>query len=207
VAQANQHAERIKELAVSKTEIEQAEADLKKLLAGNRPEQIEAIEAEIKALGVQQSYIKNNLKRVLITSPVDGIVTTPKVQETLGQLVKQGDLIMEVYHYDTAEIEMLIPEKEIGDVRIGQSVELKARAYPDKSFQGVVTAIAPTAMQDQTGLTRKVIRVITEIDNPDLLLKKAMTGHAKISCGQHSLVDLLTRRFIRYLKVEFWALW
>nr|WP_305909880.1 efflux RND transporter periplasmic adaptor subunit [Methylomarinum sp. Ch1-1]MDP4522819.1 efflux RND transporter periplasmic adaptor subunit [Methylomarinum sp. Ch1-1] len=114
---------------------------------------------------------------------------------------------MEVYRLDTAKVEMLIPEKDIGDIGVGQPVTLKARAYPDRQFNGKVAAIAPTAMDDDSGLTRKVVRVTTEIDNAALLLKPEMTGFAKIDCGKRTLFELLTRRMLRYLRVEFWAWW
>jgi len=34
-----------------------------------------------------------------------------------------------------------------------------------------------------------------------------MTGNAKISCGQRRIVELLTRRLARYIRVEFWSWW
>ncbi|WP_031434395.1 HlyD family secretion protein [Methylomarinum vadi] len=207
MVQAYQHADIGKELAVAKNEVQQAEADLTKLLAGNRPEEIESIEAVINALQIQRQYLQNDLQRVAVVSLIDGVVTTPKIREKMGQLVKKGDLILEVYRYDSAKVEMLIPEKEIGEIRIGQPVVLKARAYPDRSFRGEVTAIAPTAMDDVSGLARKVVRVSTEIANEDLLLKPEMTGYAKIYCGDRTVLELLSRRLMRYLKVEFWALW
>jgi hypothetical protein len=40
-----------------------------------------------------------------------------------------------------------------------------------------------------------------------LLLKPEMTGNAKVSCGSRRLVDLLTRRLARYIRVEFWSWW
>lgn len=207
MVQAYKHADIAKEQAVSLNEVAQARADLNKLLAGNRPEQIEAIEAVINSLQVQQQYIKTDLERINIISPIDGVVTTPKPKEKKGQLVLKGDLILEVYQYETAKIEMLIPEKEIGVVKEGQSVEIKARAFPEQLFHGIVVAIAPTAMDDSSGLARKVIRVTTKINNQDLSLKPEMTGHAKIFCGKRAIAELLTRRLTRYFKVEFWSWW
>jgi hypothetical protein len=45
------------------------------------------------------------------------------------------------------------------------------------------------------------------MENPSLLLKPEMTGNAKIFCGRRRLVDLLTRRVARYIRVEFWSWW
>ncbi len=47
--------------------------------------------------------------------------------------------------------------------------------------------------------------VTTEIDNPALLLKPEMTGQAKIVCGRRGLWQLITRRIVRTVKVEFWS--
>jgi len=40
-----------------------------------------------------------------------------------------------------------------------------------------------------------------------LLLKPEMTGQAKIFCGQRRVLDLVTRRAVQTLKVDFWSWW
>ena len=62
-------------------------------------------------------------------------------------------------------------------------------------------------MKPDEALPQKFIRVITKIDNPSFLLKSQMTGNAKIHCGKRPMLELLTRRLVRYLRVEFWAWW
>ncbi len=94
----------------------------------------------------------------------------------------------------------------IVEVRLGQAVTLKARAFPGKSFTGTVTSIAAAAIHsEQNGQSR--ITVATELENPGLLLKPQMTGTAKIHCGERRAIALLTRRLVRYLRVEFWSWW
>jgi len=34
-----------------------------------------------------------------------------------------------------------------------------------------------------------------------------MSGNAKIYFGERRLIDLVTRRIVRYLRVEFWSSW
>ena len=130
-----------------------------------------------------------------------------KPQEKIGELVERGDLILEVHEYRTAIGEILISEKDIGEVHLGQEVTLKARAYPGRSFTGVVTAIAATAMEEEEGLKRKVVRVNTEVANSDLALKPEMTGHGKIYVGDRRLIEIVSRRFVRFFRVEFWSWW
>jgi multidrug resistance efflux pump len=75
---------------------------------------------------------------------------------------------------------MVISEKEITDIQIGQRVVLRARGYPDLDFHGSVTSIATSAQSSsdpggQTPTTtafpsvadagNKTVLVTTQIDN------------------------------------------
>ena len=53
----------------------------------------------------------------------------------------------------------------------------------------------------------RTVLVTTQLDNPSLLLKPEMSGMAKIYCGERRVAELLARRFVRYLRVEFWSWW
>ena len=105
---------------------------------------------------------------------------------------------------------------------------LKARAHPDQTFRGTVTAIATvaqinsstssgsifssagqapsgTATFSRANVNPKTILVTTRIDNSALLLKPEMTGQAKIFCGRKRIFDIVTRRIARTIKVQFWS--
>lgn len=108
---------------------------------------------------------------------------------------------------DAVTAEISVPEHDISEVRVGQPIVLKARAFPDTSFEGTVTAIAPTARKPLKGAFDRTVRVTTELANPERLLKPEMTGNAKISSGPRRLLEVVTRRFARYVRVEFWSWW
>ncbi|PYM99907.1 MAG: hypothetical protein DME07_17980 [Candidatus Rokuibacteriota bacterium] len=196
-----------KEMAVAQQEAEEARGRLRLLAAGSRPEEIEGAEAVLARLVGQRSHLEDQLRLVMVRSAVAGVVTTPKPREKIGQYLKKGDLVVEVHEFETVRAEIAIPEREIGDVKVGQAVVVKARAYPERAFQGRVTAIAPAAIKEEEGWRGKVFRVTTALENPDLLLRPEMTGTAKIYCGERRLLNVLTRRLARYLRVEFWSWW
>ena len=79
---------------------------------------------------------------------------------------------------------------------------LKARAYPAESVEGTVTSIALASVRPDQALDQKIIRVITKIDNTPLLLKSQMTGNAKIYSDKRTIAERMTRRLVRYLRVE-----
>ncbi|KPJ92438.1 MAG: hypothetical protein AMJ55_09760 [Gammaproteobacteria bacterium SG8_15] len=195
------------EHALVQKEVEKAENKLQMLLAGTRPEALEAAQAEVESLASRKNYLLVLIEQLKIKSPIDGIVTTPNLSEKQGVLVEKGDLIMEVYDFGKVKAEMLISEKDIGVISMGQSVALKARAYSQDLFSGQVTLIAPTVSLEKDIANRKHIRVLSLIDNPNLLLKPEMTGHAKVYCGSISIFELATRRIMQYFRVEFWSWW
>jgi putative peptide zinc metalloprotease protein len=207
MALANDLAEPRKALAVAEKEEQEAQARLTLLRAGSRIEDIEAVEAEIARLTSQRHYLLLQLELGSVASPIAGVITTPRPREKTGQHMKKGDLVVEVQELTTITAEIAVSEKEIGDVKVGQQVTLKARAFPEETFSGTVTSIAPAVLKEEPVAREKVVRVMTETDNRTFRLKPDMTGNAKISCGQRRILDLLTRRVARYVRVEFWSWW
>ncbi|HEV8199638.1 MAG TPA: efflux RND transporter periplasmic adaptor subunit [Candidatus Polarisedimenticolia bacterium] len=200
-------AESEEEVSVRQKELEESEGRLKVLQAGNRKEAIESVEAEVRRWEAQRRYLEEQLLRIAIISPITGVITTPKLKERVGEHVNKGDLIAKVYDVTTVTAEIAVPEKEISDVRIGQRVEIRARSFPRKTFEGTVTSIAPTVSLAQDALAGRTILVRTRLDNLSGLLKPEMTGTAKIHGDRARLLTLLTRRLSRTLRVEFWSWW
>lgn len=209
---------------LSENELAEARSKLKFLEIGSRPEEQDAVRAEVARLESQRAYLEGQLRLMKVSSLAAGVVITPsrQLKEMKGQLVKKGDLIAKIVDVKTVTAEMVISEKEIADVKVGQPVLVKARAYPDETFHGKVTSIATTAQSSsgssgqsssstpfvsRVSVTPKSILVTTEIDNRSLLLKPEMTGQAKILCGERRIYDLVTRRLARTVKVEFWSWW
>jgi len=194
------------ERALAAAAVEQADAKLSVLVAGSRPEEVEAMEAEVARLEARRRYVKEQLQLVTITSPASGVIATPRLKEKVGEQVNKGDLVAEVLDVERVRPEIIVSEKEIGDVQPGQRVILKARAHPEVSLSGTVKAISPRA-DDSDGPERKVFRVMVDMDEPTALLRPEMTGNAKILCGKRSIFNLLTRSIARYVRVEFWSWW
>ena len=196
-----------KERDLAAQEFSRAEGRLRVLLAGSRTEEIQAADAEIARLHAEQAYVAEQLSRARVVSPSAGVVATPRLKERRGERVSKGDLIAGVYDESTVTAEMMVSEKEIADVRVGQPVLVRARALPDRTFTSRITAIAPVAVDDPRGLGGRMVRVMTDIDNRSRLLKPEMTGAAKIYAGRRRIFELATRRIARYVRVEFWSWW
>jgi putative peptide zinc metalloprotease protein len=188
-------------------ELEESKGALKLLLAGSRPEEIEATEAEISRLTSQRAYLEDQLRRLNVVSPIAGIVTTHRLKDKIGATVKKGDLVAEVQELQAVTAEISVPEQEVSEVRVGQSVVLKARAHVGSTFQGKVVGISPVGSKPAEGVAQRNFVVTTRLQNADLLLKTEMSGNAKIYCGERRLYEVLFRRLVRFVRVEFWSWW
>jgi multidrug resistance efflux pump len=195
------------QMALRQGELDESKANLKLLLAGSRAELIEATEAEISRLQSQHKYLTEQLHRLRVVTPIAGVVTTHRLKENIGASVKKGDLIAQVHEFRTVTAEISIPEKQIAEVRIGQSVNLKARAHINTNFYGKVVSISPVGSKPAEGIQQRNFLVVTELENSSLLLKPEMTGNAKISAGVRRLYEIVFRRLIHFVRVEFWSWW
>ncbi len=199
------------ELVVRQKEVKEARGLLDLVRAGSRPEEIERTRAEVARLTSLARVARENLDRAQVRSPIGGRVLTPRPELLLGQRLERGAALIEVVDARRLRAEVEVPESEAAEVRTGQRVKIKARGYPGRSFWGEVVSVASAAEADPAAEraaflpgAQSRIRVHTELDNAEGLLKPEMTGNAKIYCGSRPLVELLTRRLVRYVRTEFW---
>jgi len=193
-------------VTLRRTELAEERSRLRVLTAGSRPEAMAAVREEIARAEAERRQLQEQVGQVWITTPHAGVVTTPKLHERVGEFVKTGDLIAEVHALDAVTAEIAVSERDISEVRVGQRGVVRLRAYPDRAFEGRVTAIAPAAT-DLPDVRGKFVKVTIELPNAEGLLKPQMTGHARIYCGERRALDVLTRRFRRFIRVEFWSWW
>ncbi|MGH7567870.1 MAG: PqqD family peptide modification chaperone [Gemmatimonadales bacterium] len=193
-------------VAVRTTELAEERGRVRILTAGSRPEAIAAMREEIARAEAELEHLKDQVRDVWVTASHGGVVTTPKLHERVGEYVKPGDLIAEVHALETVTAEIAVSERDIGDVAVGQRGAVRLRAFPERTFEGRVTAIAPAA-GDVPGMRGKFVKVTIELPNPEGRLKPQMSGYARIYCGERPALDALTRRFRRFIRVEFWSWW
>ncbi len=186
---------------VKRKELAQAESELRILLAGAREESIREVDSQVKKLEEKLNILKRELDHLSIRSPIEGLVATSYLANRIGEYLDKGDVFCEIVSEGTMVIDMPVPEKEIGDVKLGFPIILKVRGYPRRSYEAHVKSIAPVALAN--GSIQYVL-VQGELKNPDGSLKAGMTGVGKIFCGKRMIIELLTRRAIRWLRTEFW---
>ena len=136
-----------------------------------------------------------------IRSTIAGVVETPYLGNRKGEYLEKGDLFCKIVSEGAVRVEMPVPEKERGDIEIGFPITIKVRGYPQRTFEARVKSISPAAVANGSVRT---FTVYGELENLDGSLKSNMTGVGKILCGKRLIINLLSRRAIRWIKTEFW---
>jgi multidrug resistance efflux pump len=199
------------ELAKREKELGDAESALAVLEAGSRPQEIDAERAHLARLKEEARYLEGLQGKLLITSPVAGLVTTPHPKEKAGQYLKEGDLICVVEEPSVLEAEIAVGEQEVARVHPGQAVDLKARALPFETLHAQVSRVAPGAARGDDkaapaprGDTQTTVTVYCQLEEPPAELRPGLTGHARIACGRRTLGAISLERGLRLLRTEFW---
>lgn len=191
------------ELGRREKELQDTAASLALLEAGARPEEIDAERARLARFQEELNYLSSLENKVLLHSPVAGLMTTPRMTEKIGQYFEKGAPICIVEEITSLEAEIGVAEDEVHGVEVGQYVELKARALPLQTFKARVDRIAPIAV-GVTGAPQSSVAIYCHVDNPQGSLRSGMTGYGRVYREQKAVASVLLNRLLRYVRTEFW---
>ncbi len=188
----NQLDQALQELQVIQEQAEQAIVELGggvNLSAQKHPMYLEAA-AELEEKKLLHTYTK-------IVSPAAGIVSRMTLKS--GEWVEQGRPVFNIVGNKNLHIEANLKETQLTSVSIGQSVEIKVDAYPNRLLSGRVTHISAATgseftvlpAQNATGNWIKVVQripVIISLPEPtdEIVLRAGMTVRVSIDTGKET---------------------
>ena len=165
------HTERTRELfqknLVTKADLDQAEALL-----------LQA-DAQVKIQSASLDMSKVNLARCTIYSPIDGVVISRQVDvgNTVAASLSAPTLFMIANDLTKMQIIAAVAEADIGNIKLGQSVNFTVDAFPNQQFRGRVSQIRNSPQTQQNVV---IYQTIIDVSNPDLKLRPGMTANVSI---------------------------
>ncbi len=169
---------------VSKTQYEEARKKLEILKKGARKEEIQAALANYNRALAYIKSVEVQLKKSKIVSPISGFVLEKFVD--VGEFVSIGSPIAKIANLDEVYIRIYVPEKELGYIKVGDSVNVKIDSYPDKVFKGRVIFISPKAeftpksVQTKDERVKLVYAVRIKVKNENGIFKPGMPADVEI---------------------------
>jgi len=114
-------------------------------------------------------------------------------QANLGQYLAAGTAIVMLTELDQLYVDFTLPEQDRAQLSIGQVVELRLDAFPDKVFQAAIASIDP-----QVDPNMRAIKVRGELANPELSLQPGMFARVGVVLPPQTNVVALPETAIDY---------
>ena len=172
------------ELRLAEAQVMAAQAALDELEAGPTAEEIAVAEAQVRQVEAAVGLIDAQIAQLTLTAPMGGIVTSRNGQT--GETASAGAPLLTIANLDEVTLVIYIPETRVGQVQVGQGVEVQVDSFPERTFLGQIASIAgeaeftPRNVQTQEERVNLVFAVKVRIPNADGALKPGMPADATI---------------------------
>ena len=114
------------------------------------------------------------LSKTVIRSPFDGFVGLRMIN--VGDYATIGQELVDVVQLDPLRVEFSVPETLLAQMKPGQQIDVAVGAYPDETFGGVITAIAP-----QIDVTGHSVAIRARLPNPELKLRPGLFAQVSVT--------------------------
>jgi HlyD family secretion protein len=158
--------------------------------------QVNAIGFQIKQAEASLKSTLDNLAKTTYSSPIDGIITSLRVEEgevaIIGTMNNPGTVLLTIADLSVMEVEVEVDETDVVGVALGQTARVRVDAFPDKVFEGKVTEIGSSALQQSTaGVSTqesKDFKVVVTLEKPSERLKPGLSASADVVVAEKKQV-------------------
>lgn len=161
-----------------------ATAELDKLVAGPRRQEIESARARRAAARAAVASVEQQIRDAVVAAPRDGVITT-RIAEP-GEVLGTGSPVAILTVIDAPWLTVWVDEPHLAAVRIGDPVEVRVDG-DERRFEGRVKFVADTAeftpknVQTPDERAKLVFRVKVALDNAEGVFKPGMPADAYFS--------------------------
>lgn len=148
------------------------------LRAGARVERIAAAEAEVESARAALTASRGTEDELTLVAPVAGMVTERYAEP--GEMVAAGQPVVSVGEVARPWTRVYVNQRVLPGIRVGQRVEARLDAYPDRPFRGRVVSVNPRAeYTPRVALTEEeradlLFGVRVELEDRDGMLKAGL---------------------------------
>jgi membrane fusion protein (multidrug efflux system) len=169
-------------LKLAESNFERA-SSLSKTGAGTARSRDEAV-AALETARAAYELARVRRDKTQIRAPFDGVVGLRGI--SVGAYVQVGQTLVNLEKIDTLKLDFRLPEINLRDVKVGQTVEIAVDAYPDRRFRGEVYAIDP--LVDANG---RALKIRARLANPGGLLRPGLFARVRLIGASRGQVVLI----------------
>jgi multidrug resistance efflux pump len=168
-------------------QVRMAEIQLEALRAGLSDEEVRVIEAQVEQARAGLEALRRQRAMLTLTSPISGTVS--ELLMVPGEVAAQGAALMRIADLAALTLTVYVPETRLGDLQIGQPVEIHVDSFPDQTFAGEIIRIAdqaeftPRNVSTQEERVNLVFAVEVAVRNVEGGLRPGMPADATFKGG------------------------
>jgi membrane fusion protein, multidrug efflux system len=135
--------------------------------------ELDTAEATLKQNKANADALRAIIEKKTIRAPFAGRLGLRMVN--LGQYLDTGKPIVPLQSLNPVYAEFTLPQQELAKLKTGMRVSVTTDTYPDRQFEGKLTAIAP-----QLDQSMRSIGLQATLDNPEQLLRPGMFARVEV---------------------------
>ncbi len=164
--------------------------------------QMASAQARASESRAQLALVDNQIERVRLVAPFDGVVLKGDLKQQLGAPLKRGDSLLVLAPANEYRVIVSVEDYAIESIAKDAKGHIRLTALPDTPQAIQVDRILPIANAIEG---RNAFEVEAKlIKSPDGL-RPGMEGVAKIEAGQRSLYWIVGHRLSEWFKLTFWS--
>jgi len=165
--------------------------------------EVQIAKARLDQVEAQLKVVELNLERTRIRAPFDGVIIEGDLSQLLGSAVTKGDSLFIISPLDRYRVAILVDERRINEIAVGQRAVLVLNAEPERRRELQISRITPEVQVVEGGSFYRVEGMLQE---PPSNLRPGLEGITKIYVDERKLIGIWTRGLREWLKINLWAL-
>jgi membrane fusion protein (multidrug efflux system) len=133
-----------------------------------------AQQAAVDQARAQSAAAQKQLDDATVRAPMAGVVAQRAVNT--GDVVTPGATLYQIIDPSSVRLSASVPSEQLGSLAIGQAVRFTVHGYPDQTFTGAVSRIAPSADP-----VTKQIAILVDVPTPAHQLLAGLFARGRIA--------------------------
>lgn len=186
-----------------RVETEQLDREYRDALSQDDAAEIVVARSRLDQAKGQYGLAVRELERSQLVAPIDGVLVSGDLRESIGMPVKRGQELLKVAPEDAYRIVAEVDEQDIALIQTGQTGRVIFSALSDQDLPVKVTRISPVArVLDH----RNMFEVDGEIQASDVPLYHGLTGRARLEIDSRPLGQIVWLRIRQRIQKLTWRL-
>jgi len=163
---------------------------------------VSILRAQLDQASARLALTAQNLEHTRAVSPMNGIIISGDLSQSLGTPVQRGDTLFEIAPLDSYRVMLKVDERDVRRLSPGQTGRLALVGFPDEYLPFAIERITPVATATEG---RNFFAVEAKLEHHPQRLRPGMEGIGKIDIGQRRLIWIWSHNLIDWFRLLAWT--